>query len=80
MSALSDGIAAVQASQAKLATDMAKAFSDLQAAIAASGNDSADVAAAVAALGVINSNLQSEDAAALAADPANAAPAPAPSP
>lgn len=87
MSALSDGIATLQANDAslkdalaKLATDNAKAFSDLQAAIS-SGGDSADVAAAVAALGIVNSDLQAatasiqtQDAAALAADPANAAP------
>jgi len=74
MSALSDGIAAVQASLAKLQTDNAKAFADLQAAITASGNDSADVAAAVTAMGAINTALQSMDAAALAADPVPAAP------
>lgn len=81
MSQLSDGIASVQESLAKLQTDNAKAFSDLQAAVAASGSDSADVSAAVSALGNINTALQSLDTAALAADPANAAPpAPTPSP
>lgn len=79
MSDLSDGIAAVQASLAKLQTDNAKAFADLQAAVA-SGNPT-DVANAVSALSAINTALQSLDTAAIAADPANApAPAPAPSP
>lgn len=74
MSALSDAVAAVQAGQVKLGNDITKAVADLQAAIAASGNDSADVAAAVSTLGTIASGLQSSDAAVLAADPANAAP------
>jgi hypothetical protein len=78
MSALSDGIAAVQASLSKLQTDNAKAFSDLEAAVAA--GDPTDVANAVSALSAINTALQSMDTAALAADPANAAPAPAPVP
>ena len=68
MSALSDAVAAVQASLDTLATDNAKAFSDLEAAIAAAGGSSADVTAAVTALGTINTRLQSLDAAALAAD------------
>lgn len=79
MSALSDGIAAVQASLDKLATDNAKAFADLQAAIVAAGGSTTDVDAAVAALGDINTKLQAMDAAAVAAEPAQAvAPAPAP--
>lgn len=72
MSALSDGIAALQATLTKLQTDNAKAFADLQAAVAA--GDPADVAAAVTALGTINTTLQGMDAAAIAADPVPPAP------
>lgn len=72
MSALSDAVAAVQASVDKVATDMNKAFADLQAAIA-SGNQT-DIDAAVAALGAVNTKLQGMDASAIAADP-SAAPA-----
>lgn len=50
MSALSDAVAALIANLAKLQTDMNKAFTDLEAAVAAAGGDSADVAAAVTTL------------------------------
>jgi len=69
MSALSDVVAALQATLTKLQTDNAKAFSDLEAAVAA-GNPT-DVANAVSALGAINTALQSMDTAALAADAAS---------
>lgn len=72
MTDLSDAVASVQSSVTKLSTDMSKAFADLQAAIA-SGNQ-ADIDAAVAALGTINTTLQGMDTAALAADPVPAAP------
>ena len=67
MSALSDAVAAIEVTLTKLQTDNAKAFADLEAAIAA-GNQ-IDVADAVTKLGAINTALQSLDTAALAADP-----------
>lgn len=76
MTALSDGIALLGTNIATLQTDMAKAFSDLEAAVA-SGNPT-DVAAAVTAIGTFNTSLQSLDASALAADATTAPPVVAP--
>jgi hypothetical protein len=66
MTALSDAVAAITATLTQLQTDMNKAFTDLEAAVA-SGNP-ADVTAAVTALGALNTQLQSMDASAIAAD------------
>jgi uncharacterized coiled-coil protein SlyX len=78
MTALSDAVAAFDASITSLQTDMNAAFTALQAAVA-SGN-SADVNAAVAALGAANTTLQAMDASAIAAAAAAAPPAPTPPP
>lgn len=65
MSALDDAVTAIQTEISTLSTDMNAAFTALEAAVAA-GNP-ADVASAVTALGAVNTNLQSLDAASLAA-------------
>ena len=66
MSALANAVAAIESTLDKLATDNAKAFSDLQAAIA--GGNQAEMSDAISKLDAINTRLQNLDAAAIAAD------------